>query len=250
MDLTGRTALVTGGARRVGRATILALAEAGANVVINYNSAVDTAEEVAAEARAFGVEVLTAQADVSEYDQVEKMAQKALSKFGCVDILVNNASRFKPSPFPTDDIASWKKTTGILIDGPFYCTNLFAPGMLDKGYGVIINIVDLSIYESWPRFGAHVVGKSALLAFTRQMALELGPTVRSNAIAPGPVLPPPDYSPEKIQRTASKTLLNRWGSPKDVTRTVLFLIESDYITGEVIVVDAGERYGHRKNEEG
>jgi 3-oxoacyl-[acyl-carrier protein] reductase/pteridine reductase len=187
---------------------------------------------------------------VGEYDQVEKMAQKVLDKFGGIDILINNASRFKPSPFPTDDIAAWKKTTSILIDGPFYCANFFTPGMLEKGEGVIINIVDLSIYESWPKFGAHVVGKSALLAFTRQMALELGPAVRSNAIAPGPVLPPPSYSPEKIERTAKKTLLNRWGSPKDVTRTVLFLIESDYITGEVIVVDAGERYGHRKHEEG
>lgn len=250
MDLTGKTALVTGGARRVGRATVLALAEAGANVVINYNSAVDTAEKVAEEARAFGVEALTAQADVGEYDQVEKMARAALDKFGCVDILVNNASRFKPSPFPTDDIASWKKTTSILIDGPFYTTNLFAPGMLEKGEGVIVNIVDLSIYESWPNFGAHVVGKSALLAFTRQVALELGPAVRSNAIAPGPVLPPLNYSPEKVQRTAHKTLLDRWGTPKDVTRTVLFLVESDYITGEVIVVDGGERYGHRKHEEG
>ena len=250
MDLTGKTALVTGGARRLGRATVLALAEAGANVVINFNSSVDTAEEVANEARSFGVKAMTARADVSEYDQVEKMAQKALSEFGCVDILVNNASIFKPTPFPTGDITSWKKTTGIIIDGPFYCTNFFAPGMLEKGDGVIINLVDLSIYEPWPNLAAHCVGKSALMAFTRQMALELGPAVRSNAIAPGPVLPPPDFSPEKIEQYGHRTLLDRWGTPKDITRTVMFLIESDYITGEVIVVDGGVRYGHRKNEEG
>ena len=93
-----------------------------------------------------------------------------------------------------------------------------------------------------------MVGKAALLALTRQLALDLGPYVRVNAIAPGPVLPPPSYSAEKIQRTANKTLLNRWGTPEDVSRAVNYMIESDYMNADVMTVDGGQRYGHRKLE--
>jgi 3-oxoacyl-[acyl-carrier protein] reductase/pteridine reductase len=117
--------------------------------------------------------------------------------------------------------------------------------MLRQGNGVIINIVDLAAWQPWPDFAAHSVGKAGLLALTRQLALELAPTVRVNAIAPGPVLPPPDYSEAEIAVAAERTLLNRWGIAKDVSNTVLFLVNSDFITGDVITVDGGERYGHR-----
>jgi 3-oxoacyl-[acyl-carrier protein] reductase/pteridine reductase len=118
--------------------------------------------------------------------------------------------------------------------------------MLERGRGVILNIIDLSAWEPWPNFAAHSVGKAGLLALTRQLALDLAPDVRANAIAPGPVLPPPDYSEEKIARTGKKTLLNRWGEATDVSDAVLFLVRADYITGETITIDGGERYGHRK----
>lgn len=114
----------------------------------------------------------------------------------------------------------------------------------------MIFIVDLSALEPWPKFAAHSVSKAAMLALSKQLALELAPTVRVNAIAPGPVLPPPDYSDEKIKRTAKKTLLNRWGAAEDVAQTVIFLAKSDYITGDLIAVDGGERFGHRKHEAG
>jgi NAD(P)-dependent dehydrogenase (short-subunit alcohol dehydrogenase family) len=250
MDLTGKTALITGGAKRVGRAITLELAKAGANVVINYNSSSQDAQTAAKEAEAYGVEAMIVQADVSEYEQVKAMMDAALDRFGVIDILVNNASMFKKTPFPTDDLEAWHKTTGILINGSFYCANLLAPKMLEKGEGAIVNIIDLSAWEAWPNFTAHAVGKSALLAMTRQFALELAPAVRVNAVAPGPVLPPPDYSEEKIKRTAGKTLLNRWGTAEDVAHAVRFFIEADYITGDVIAVDGGQRFAHRKHEEG
>jgi 3-oxoacyl-[acyl-carrier protein] reductase/pteridine reductase len=120
--------------------------------------------------------------------------------------------------------------------------------MRERGAGVIINIVDLSAWEPWPRFAAHSVGKAALLALTRQLALEFAPQVRVNAVAPGPVLPPPHYSPEKIARAAERTLLGRWGSPADVVGAVLFLIQADYITGDTITVDGGERIAGRKRD--
>ncbi|MGC9400044.1 MAG: SDR family NAD(P)-dependent oxidoreductase [Anaerolineae bacterium] len=247
MDLQGKTALVTGGAHRVGGAMTRALAEAGANVVINYHSSAHAAEALAEEVRALGVGALPFQADVTDAARVQAMVDAAQERFGAVDVLINSASLFKPTPFPMDDFADWHTVTDILLNGPFYCANAVAPGMLTRGRGVIINIIDLSAWEPWPNFAAHCVGKAGLLAFTRQLALELAPTVRANAIAPGPVLPPPDYDEAKIRRTARRTLLQRWGSVADVVDAMLYLVRADYVTGDVIIVDGGERYGHRKS---
>jgi 3-oxoacyl-[acyl-carrier protein] reductase/pteridine reductase len=246
MDVRGKTALITGGAHRVGGAMSRALAAAGANVVINYRSSADAAEAMAEEVRALGIGALPFQADVTDAARVQVMVDTATERFGSVDVLINSASFFKPTPFPMDDFADWHYVTNILLDGPLYCANAVASGMLERGRGVIINIIDLSAWEPWPNFAAHSVGKAGLLALTRQLALELAPDVRANAIAPGPVLPPPEYSDEKIERTGKKTLLNRWGSPQDVVDAMLYLVNTDYVTGEVITVDGGERYGHRK----
>jgi 3-oxoacyl-[acyl-carrier protein] reductase/pteridine reductase len=248
MDPAGKTALITGGAHRVGKAITMALARAGANVVINYHSSATAADATAGEARALGVGALSVQADVAEHAQVEAMVAAAEDRFGSVDILVNSASLFEKTPFPTQDISTWQRVTGILIHGSFYCANAVAPLMLKRGEGIIANIVDLSAWEPWPGFAAHSVGKAALLALTRQLALELAPSVRANAVAPGPVLPPPDYAPDRTARAARRTLLNRWGSPEDVAGAVMYLVQADYVTGEVIVVDGGERFGHRKQQ--
>lgn len=250
MNPQGKTALITGGARRVGKAITLALAEAGANVVINYRSDDEAVGATAAEASALGVETMLAKGDVADYESVKTQSSEALKRFGAVDILVNNASMYMKTPFPTDDITLWHQVTNILINGPFYWANALAPKMMEGGDGVIINIVDISIHEPWPEYTAHTVGKSALLALTRQLALDLAPAVKVNAIAPGPVLPSPHHDDEKIKRIAGKTLLEKWGNPRDVSRAVLFIVESDFMTGEVITIDGGERYGHRKKEEG
>jgi NAD(P)-dependent dehydrogenase (short-subunit alcohol dehydrogenase family) len=196
------------------------------------------------------VSVLAVKADISDWEQVKHMYAQIHEALGPVDILVNNSSVFKQTPIPTEAIEGWQHVTGVLINGAFYVSNLAAVDMLAKKQGVIINIIDLTAWEAWPKFAAHVVGKSALLALTRQLAIDLAPYVRANAIAPGPILPPEDYSPEKIKRTAAKTLLNTWGAPEDISKAVNFLIESDYINADVITVDGGERYGHRKMEAG
>lgn len=250
MNPAGRTALITGGAHRVGRAITLALAQAGANVVINYHSSAAAAEETTAAARAMGVGALAVKADIGDAQQVEAMIAEACAEFGGVDILVNNASLWRETPFPTDDYADWHLVTNILINGAFYCANSVAPQMLEKGEGVIVNIIDLAAFEPWPNFIAHCVGKAALLALSRQLALELAPAVRVNAVAPGPVLPPPDYDDEKIARVAEKTLLDRWGSADDIAQAVLFFVGADYVTGEALAVDGGQRLGHRKHEHG
>jgi NAD(P)-dependent dehydrogenase (short-subunit alcohol dehydrogenase family) len=250
MNPEGKTALVTGGAHRVGKVISLALAQAGANVVVNYHHSAEDAEETAALARELGVGVLAVKADIGDVRQVEAMVAEAAGKFGGVDILVNNASLWRQTPFPTKNYDDWHRVTNILINGSFYCANTVAPHMLEKGSGVIVNIIDLAAYEAWPNFIAHCVGKAGLLALSRQLALELAPAVRVNAIAPGPVLPPPDYDEEQIARAADKTLLDRWGPANDIADAVLYFVKANYVTGEALAVDGGQRIGYRKYEHG
>ena len=244
MEIKGKTALITGGAHRVGKAMTLALAEKGANVVVNYNSSAGAAEETAAAARALGVGALAIQCDVSIHDQVKQMISTAAGEFGGIDILINSASWFQKTPFPMEDFSDWFKVFDILIHGSMYCANYIAPMMKKAGEGAIINIVDSSAWRPSRNFVAHSVGKAGLLAFTRQLALELAPEISVNAISPGPVLPPPDYSEAQNERVAKRTLLKRWGTPKDVVDAMLYLVQADYVTGEFITVDGGEQYAH------
>lgn len=249
MNPKGKVALVTGGAHRVGKAITLMLAQAGAHVIINYNAAADAAQETVQEAQALGVESLAIQCDVADWAAVQAMTSTIKQHFGGVDIIVNSASYFGKTSFPTTDPAvleMWHKVTRILIDGTFYVCNALVPTMQARGGGAIVNIVDLSAWSPWPNFMAHSVGKAGLLAMTRQLALELGPTIRANAVAPGPVLPPPNSSEERNTASAQRTLLERWGSPEDVAFAVKYLIEADYVTGDVVTVDGGERYAASK----
>jgi NAD(P)-dependent dehydrogenase (short-subunit alcohol dehydrogenase family) len=246
LDLKGKTALVTGGAHRIGGAITLGLARAGANVVINYNSSSEEAEKLASIVEGYGVRALPLQADITDYNQVEKMVNTASEQFGGVDILVNSASQFEKTPFPVVDIHQWENVIRVQVFGAFYCTNLVVPYMMKRQEGAILNIVDISAWQPWKNFSAHSVGKSALLAFTRQLALDLAPHVRVNAVAPGPILPPGNISAEGMLRTAQQTLLERWGDPEDVIEAVLFLLHSNYITGETVVVDGGQRLAHCK----
>ena len=250
MKIEGKTALVTGGAKRVGRGITLALARAGANVVINYNSSSTEADQTAAEAEALGIEALTVQASVTDYDAVGTMVDEAVQRFGTIDILVNHASVFVADPLPTDDLSTWHRSIDTLVHGPFYCANRVAPVMLENDGGVIISIGDLSAFEPWPGFAGHAVGKGAVLSLTRQLALELAPRIRANAGVPGPALRPIDYDDATFERVADDTLLGRWGTPEEMAHAVLFLAEADYVTGEVITVDGGQRFGHRKHEHG
>lgn len=248
MEIRNKVAVVTGGAHRVGKAITMMLAQAGADVVVNYHSSRAAADETVKEVQALGVRARAIQCDVADWQQVQRMAGDIIGEFGGVDIIVNSASLFDQTPFPTDDIAAWQRVTGISIDGPFYVCNTLVPTMLAHGGGAIVNIVDLSAWEPWPNFSAHSVSKAGLLAFTKQLALELAPTIRANAVAPGPVMPPPNYDEQSAAKAAQGTLLKRWGTPEDVAFAVRYLIEAEYVTADVITVDGGERYGHRQRD--
>ena len=241
MKIKGKTALITGGAHRVGKAITMTLAQGGANVVVNYYSSDAAAQETVREAQALGVGGLAAQADVGDRDQVRALVAAAADRFGAVDILVNSASIWQKTPLPLGDFAGWDRVLGVLLNGSMYLADAVAPMMQARGEGAIVNIVDLAAWKPFSGYVAHSVGKAGLLALTRSLALELAPTVNVNAVAPGPVLPPPDYSQEQIDRVAGRTLKGCWGAAQDVADAVRFLVEADYITGEVLVVDGGER---------
>jgi NAD(P)-dependent dehydrogenase (short-subunit alcohol dehydrogenase family) len=246
MDIQGKVALVTGGAIRVGKAITLALAQAGANVVVNYNASAQPAQDTVREAESHGVQGLAIQCDVSAAESVQAMADAVKGRFGGIDILVNAAGHFGKITVPTDDLEMWRRVTRISIDGAFYVSNAFAPTMLARGGGCIVNILDLSAWMPWVGYTAHAVGKAGMLALTNQLALELAPTIRVNAVAPGAVLAPPGYSEAQQQAVANRNLLNRWGSADDVARAVRFLVEADFVNGDVLYVDGGEHIAQHK----
>jgi len=242
MDTRGKVALVTGGAARVGRAIALGLAGAGAHLLIHYHSSADAASEVATEARRMGVEAFTVQADLSEPETARQVIAAAQDRFGGIDVLVHAASPFVRGSLFDTTLAAWRKVMGVLTESFFLLAQGLAPGMVERGEGAVVVILDRGVFEPWPALLAHSVGKSALWALARNLAVELAPAVRVNGVVPGPVLPPPGYTLEQRERIAQGTLLGRWGSPQDVVDAVLYLLRSDYVTGETLFVDGGERW--------
>lgn len=245
MDLNGKVALVTGGAVRVGKAIALALARAGADVVINYHSSADAAVATAAEIEALGRRALALRADVAQGRQVQALVDEAVARLGRLDVLVNSASLWRKTPWAELDEAAWDQLVDIALKGPFLCAKAAAPHLAAHGDGAIINIVDLSAFVPFPNFMPHSAAKAGLVNLTYALAMELAPAVRVNAVAPGPVLPPADYTEAQIQAAARRTLLGRWGTAEDVAQAVVFLAQAPYITGVVLPVDGGERLARR-----
>jgi NAD(P)-dependent dehydrogenase (short-subunit alcohol dehydrogenase family) len=246
MNLSGKVALVTGGAIRVGKAITLELARGGADVVINYNTSAEAAQQTAAEVAALGRRAVAVQADVSRGDQVAALIDVAVAEFGRLDVLVNSASLWSRTPWTELSEAEWDRQLAVDLKGPFLCAQAAVPHLAAHGDGAIVNIVDLSALKPFPNFLPHSVAKAGLLNMTYSLAMELAPAVRVNAIAPGPVLPPPEYNEQQIAASARRTLLQRWGRPEDVARAVRYLVEADYVTGVLLPVDGGERLAARK----
>ena len=244
MELEGRVALVTGGAHRVGRAIALALAEAGANVAIAYHRSGDEAAEAVEELKRCGIDAHAFGADLASPAEVASLAEAVAGRFGPIDALVNSASWFARDEFPSVDTGIWYQTFDVVVHGPFHLSNAVAPSMLDRGGGAIVNIVDLSAWQPWPGRAAHSVAKAALLALTRQLAVELAPTVRCNAVALGPTIAPARFGPEQVERLRQRTLLGRWSGGTEAGRAVRYLLEADAVTGACLTVDGGEQYGH------
>jgi pteridine reductase len=239
-----RTALVTGGARRVGRAISLGLAEAGFDVLVNHHASPGDAQEVVDRIEALGQRAVAVQGDVSNSAGVERVAAVLRERFGRLDLLVNNASLFQPRRLLEVEEDEWDRVMAVNLKAPFLVLKATAD-LLDEAEGTVVNLVDLSATQPWTEYAHHAVSKAGLLHLTRVMARAMAPRVRVNAIAPGTVLPPDDADEADRERSRQAAALGTLGTPEDVVRTVLFLHRSPFITGEVVVVDGGRSLGGR-----
>jgi pteridine reductase len=239
MNLSGQTALVTGGARRVGRAMTEAVARAGANVVINYNHSGAEAKDLTDQLIAEGVRASSFRADVSQKADIDALIDHIRDTYGSLDVVVNSASLFESAPFAEITEADWRRVLDVNLTGPFLLSQAALPLLQASAHANIVNIVDLSALQAWPSYAHHSVSKAGLLHLTKVMARALAPGVRVNAIAPGTVLPPDGYDGTAGDGTSDRRLVTPTGQPEDVVKALFYLLESNFVTGQVVVVDGG-----------
>ena len=240
--MIGKTALITGAAKRVGRSIARELHAAGANIVVHYRLAAEAAEALVDELNALRPESAACfQTDLLDHTALPDLVDFALTRFGRLDALVNNASSFFPTPLASIDATAWDDLIGSNLKAPLFLTQAVAPH-LKAAHGAVVNNTDIHAERPLAGFPLYCAAKAGLLGLTRALAIELAPEVRVNAVAPGPILWPEDTSFDNVAREhiIDHTLLKRSGSPQDIARTVRFLLnDAPYVTGQVINVDGG-----------
>jgi NAD(P)-dependent dehydrogenase (short-subunit alcohol dehydrogenase family) len=239
MQLTGTTALVTGGAHRLGRQIALALAEAGVNVVVHYHESAAAAAGTVQRAREAGVDAVALQADASDPRQVEPMLEAVFARFGRIDLFVANAGVFRRTPIASLGEADWNDMMRLSFDTFRIPAQRIGRRMQEQGAGCIVALADVAAIRPWADYIPYSVAKSCVIAYARVLAKRLAPAVRVNCIAPGPILFPVSYDCDAQRREIARTVLERQGTPRDVSDAVLYLARSDYVTGTVLPVDGG-----------
>jgi pteridine reductase len=243
--LQGRTALITGGARRIGERTVRALHAAGANVVIHCHRSRAEADSLVAELES-GRPQSTAvvAADLLDVGQLPSLVAAARERFGGLDILVNNASTFYPTPLGTISPKQWDDLFGTNLRAPTFLAQA-AAGELRRARGLLLNMVDIHGIRPLRDHSVYSTAKAGLIMLTRALARELAPEVRVNGIAPGPVLWPDDGIDEaRKQEILRNTPMHRTGSPDDIARAILFFAtDAPFVTGQILAVDGGRSIG-------
>jgi pteridine reductase len=237
-SLRGRVVLVTGSAKRLGRAVALHLAEGGADVVIHYRSSRAEAEEVVAQIEKLGRRVIALRADLTSVSEIKLLFDDTAKHFGRLDILVNSAANFLHTPFETTSEETWDASLDSNLKGPFFCAQAAAPLLKQSRRGVIINFSDVGGLLAWPGYIPHCVAKAGVIMLTRCLAKVLAPEIRVNAIVPGTITMPGD-PPEMEADFIKRAPLHRSGTPADVASAVSFLIHSSFMTGQILVLDGG-----------
>ena len=231
------------GTKRIGRVVGKALAEKGADVVLTYNHSKEEAESAAREIRQKGRRAMALQADVSRSSDVQALVDRVSQELGKIHILINMASIYSSKPFEETTEKDWDANININLKSVFLCAKAAVPGMKAEGGGRIINFADWIAASGRPRYKGYLpyyVSKVGVIGLTEILALELAPyNILVNAIAPGPILAPPDVSIEEDLEVRKATPLGRWGGENEIAKIVLSLIETDFITGECIRVDGG-----------
>jgi NAD(P)-dependent dehydrogenase (short-subunit alcohol dehydrogenase family) len=240
MKLAGRTALVTGAARRIGRAIAEDLASTGARVAVCYSTSAGEAEAVVAGIRARGGTAEAFAADLADPHAAERLAAAVTAGLGPVDVLVNNASVFFRTPIDTVGAAEWDAVMTVNLKTPYLLALTLGRAMRARGAGKIVNLADIAAERPYVGYLPYSISKAGIVALTRGLARELAPAVQVNCVAPGPVLEAVDATPAATAAILRRTPLGRLGAASDVAAAVRFLIEgSDFVTGTTVVVDGG-----------
>lgn len=242
MNLQGKVAVVTGAAVRIGRSFALALAEAGCDICVHYRSSQEEAEQTCVDIRKLGRRAIAISADLSAPEQAAtQIIEATVSQLGKVDILVNSASIFENNSLLETTEENWNAHLDINLKAPCFLSQQFAKSLTGEQRGHIINIVDWRAIRAGEGHLAYRISKAGLVTLTECLALELAPAVQVNAIAPGAILPPPGEEQSYLEARSGKVPLKRVGNPEELCDALLYLLRSDFVTGEVLTVAGGEQ---------
>jgi pteridine reductase len=240
MKLAGQWALVTGAAKRVGRVVAETLAESGANVVVHYNRSAAEAEDAVRSLTARGVLAFALPGDLADAAATRALAAVAEERTGGIGVLVNSASNYLRTPFDTITEADWDASLDVNLKAPFLLAWTLGRAMRARGDGCIVNLADWAGERPYKSYLPYCISKAGVIALTKALAKELAPAVRVNAVAPGPVLLPEDFTAAETAGVRNATPLRRIGTPEDVARAIRFLVEdAAFSTGSVLHVDGG-----------
>ncbi len=238
-ELAGRVALVTGGARRLGRAFVEALAAKEMRVAIHHGNSKADADALVASLRGLGVDADSFAADLRDAAAATALPERVVARFGQLDVLINSAAVMERVNVADTTVAVWDAVINLNLRAPFFVAQAAAPH-LARAHGTIVNMADLGGLEPWPNYAAHSISKAGVVMLTKVLAMALAPDVTVNAIAPGTVLVPDDYDTEKRAFLSESTPLRRLGTPQDAVDAMLYLVErGGFVTGETLVVDGG-----------
>lgn len=229
--------MVTGAARRLGKAIALDLAARGYAIGLHYHASADAAHQTAAELRQLGADVLLLPADLTVPAEIEQMFRQLDGQPHPLRVLVNSAAVMPGGDLKDMAAAEWDAIMALNLRAPWLCAQQAARRMPEGG--VIINISDSGAHKTWSKFPAYVISKNGVETLTRLLAKSLAPEIRVNGVAPGLILPEKNIAPQEWQRLVARLPLRQAGTPQAVAQAVAFLVESAHITGETIVVDGG-----------
>jgi pteridine reductase len=236
--LQGRVALVTGAGRRIGRHLALRLAQEGTDVAVHYQRSRTEAEEVAAEIVASGRKAFCYGADLTKNADIQALFAAIEASFGRLDILVNSAAAFFPTPLAETTEEQWDQLLDSNVKSQFFCAQRAAALLRASGQGRIVNFASVGGLLAWPRYTAYGVSKAGVIMLTRSLARALAPDVTVNAVAPGTISFPHD-APEIAEDYIRKAPLERTGTPEDIASAALYLIQAPFVTGQILAVDGG-----------